>query len=492
MDRRRFLKLSAAAGVAAAAGAACSGDDRGVVSPPSSTAGSGPTSTTSTTRATTTTTTRLRPAAVDRTFDLNALSPDVDLPGPMQGAHRWLNDPERAQKEIPEYPYELEYERLFWTDFERERGVYDFSKIDAIRERVRSTQRVYGLALMPLLQGFDCTPGYVMDEAGIFQDSRGTVWLDWDHPTYVESWERMISALGDYVDGDPRCEFMDIGAWGHFGEAHNFPVQDQYAAAGFGEASEATRVRLHQAHIDAFPTTQLLAQSADVYSADNIVAQVPQLGFRRNSLLNEIFVREFDLASRPQGVQDRWQTRPFVVECLGFEPQDFDSAEDQLRWYHVSSIADSSHHRLWGSEMSAGEQDAWRRASRTVGYRLRAERLVVPDWVTAGGAFRAVAEWRNDGLCPLYHPWQVSLRLSAAGRAAIDLPSGLDVRAIPPGAPDPWVITDEVRVPADVPPGTYDLSIVVTDPLDARVPLRLANEGRREDGAYPVGSIEVA
>jgi hypothetical protein len=458
---------------------------------PASTADTGSTASASSTTARPTTTTRARPAAVERTYDLTVLGPDADLPGPMQGAHRWLNDTNRSAKEIPDYPYQLEYERLFWTNFERERGVYDFSKIDEIRSRVRSNQRVYGLAMMPVLQGYDCTPTYVTEEAGIFQDSRGTVWLDWDHPTYVESWERMIRALGDYVDGDPLLEFMDIGAWGHFGEAHNFPVQNQYAAAGYGEASEATRVRLHQAHIDAFPRTQLLAQSADLYSADSIVAQVPELGFRRNSLLNGIFVSEFDLASRPQAVQDRWQTRPFVVECIGFEPQSFAVAEEQLRRYHVSSVADASHHRLWASAMTPEEQDAWRRASRVVGYRLRTQRVVLPDWVSAGGSFRAVAEWRNDGISPLYHPWTVALRLSQAGRTPIELRSGLDVRMIPPGSVDPWVITDELRLPSDVPAGTYEVSIVVTDPLGARQPLRLAIEGRREDGSYPVGSIDV-
>jgi len=52
--------------------------------------------------------------------------------------------------------------------------------------------------------------------------------------------------------------------------------------------------------------------------------------------------------------------------------------------------------------------------------------------------------------------------------------------------------TDELALPADLPSGQYDLDVTIVDPSGKRPILRLAIEGRREDGWYAVSKLRVS
>ena len=93
----------------------------------------------------------------------------------------------------------------------------------------------------------------------------------------------------------------------------------------------------------------------------------------------------------------------------------------------------------------------------------------------------------NAGVAPPYRPWELALELrSAASAAVIRLPA--DVRSWLPGDA---VWEGGVYLPADLAPGEYRLRLALLDPRTLEPAIRLAIEGREDDGWYGLGSLTV-
>jgi hypothetical protein len=100
------------------------------------------------------------------------------------------------------------------------------------------------------------------------------------------------------------------------------------------------------------------------------------------------------------------------------------------------------------------------------------------------------SRWANLGVTPAYERWTVQFQLRHGATTIWQTASSLNLETFLPTADqsvsDPW------QIPASIPPGTYDLLVVVTDPSGYRRPLPLAIDGQLADGSYRVGSVQVA
>jgi len=95
--------------------------------------------------------------------------------------------------------------------------------------------------------------------------------------------------------------------------------------------------------------------------------------------------------------------------------------------------------------------------------------------------------WLNAGAAPVYRDYTLALELHSAARSGV-IRTSADVRRWLPGDA---VFDDPLYVPDDLPPGAYHLRVALLDPRTQTPAIRLAIEGRQEDGWYDVGEITV-
>ena len=75
---------------------------------------------------------------------------------------------------------------------------------------------------------------------------------------------------------------------------------------------------------------------------------------------------------------------------------------------------------------------------------------------------------------------------SDSGQAMIHVPA--DVTTWLPGDS---VVDDSLYVPRELPAGSYHVRIALLDPRTGQPAIRLAIEGRQDDGWYDLGTIDV-
>jgi hypothetical protein len=93
----------------------------------------------------------------------------------------------------------------------------------------------------------------------------------------------------------------------------------------------------------------------------------------------------------------------------------------------------------------------------------------------------------NKGVAPCYRKFPLAFRLKSATRTEV-LPAEADITTWLPGDN---LFDGSVTVPARLAAGDYELELGLLDPL-AKVPkVRLAIEGRTEEGWYRLGPIKV-
>lgn len=156
------------------------------------------------------------------------------------------------------------YSRFMWSDIEKEKGVYDWSAVDAMIEAADSHGMTFGFGIVPAdslqnkPEGF--VPQYVYDEgceyviaetenSGVKSTQRTPVWSD---ETYLEASFRLAAAIAERYDGDDRVEFIDIRTLGNWGEWHT------WALTGSEFPSESVQKRVLDAWAALFDETQLV------------------------------------------------------------------------------------------------------------------------------------------------------------------------------------------------------------------------------------------
>jgi hypothetical protein len=187
------------------------------------------------------------------------------------------------------------------------------------------------------------------------------------------------------------------------------------------------------------------------------------------------------------GMQDAWKKAPVTLEVCWVMQHwkdkgwDVDYIIDQSLKWHISSF----------NGKSSAVPEAWwpsvNRWLKKMGYRFVLRKFTYPSTVRPQGKLAFTTWWENKGVAPCYREFPLALRLKNSGRSAV-MATGADIRSWLPGD---IVYDDGVFVPADLPPGEYDLSVALLDPVSREPKVRLAIAGMQADGWYPLGKIEV-
>jgi hypothetical protein len=199
----------------------------------------------------------------------------------------------------------------------------------------------------------------------------------------------------------------------------------------------------------------------------------------------------FDETDRAYGADDSRFTAMGGETCGRFPPRsDCATALAEMEHFHWSFInADYDRTVLDGWQVEGCSPTI---ACR-LGYRFVLRGHEIPTQARRGDVVTIALSLTNDGFARAFNARPVMVVLSGAS-TRIALPTGIDARAWGPGADVSPCLT--VRVPADLPGGTYRVGVSLPDPdpglgLDPRYAIRLAG-GVTWDARGGVNELDAA
>jgi len=124
---------------------------------------------------------------------------------------------------------------------------------------------------------------------------------------------------------------------------------------------------------------------------------------------------------------------------------------------------------------------------KKMGYRFVLRRFTYPESVRQNWRLPFTTWWENKGVAPCYKDFTMAVRLKSGSREALYI-SDANLKEWLPGD---IVYDDDFFVPFDFPLGTCDVQVAIVDRLNHEPRVKLAIEGRLEDGWYHLGKVNI-
>lgn len=402
------------------------------------------------------------------------------------------------------------YFRFYWSEIEPEEGKIDFPKLDGLLARARKAGQQ--LAFRVMCAGTSDEEMYVpgwLKEKGCpgfeyrYQGRGRTHWVpDMDHALFRDAHFRLIEELGKRYDGHPDVDLLDIGTVGLWGEWH-------MSGTGVEVPSLETRREIIAAWCEAFPRTPRVMLIGDAEG----MKEAARLGCGwRADCLGDMggFSKTWN---HMENLYRQQVERTGTGESWKKAPVAFESCWDMRKWtaegWDVRAIFDYAldlHASLINNKSAPipeGTRAEVERCLRKLGYRLVLRRLEHPRKWEAGKELVVKMVWENVGVASPYRDHRIAFRLrpvEPAEGTPIPFATATSVRGWLPGRRE---ATESLARPERLAAGAYELDIAVTQPPVARdireqkpgappaPALRLAIAGRRDDGWYALGRVEV-
>ncbi len=384
------------------------------------------------------------------------------------------------------------YFRILWSVIEPERGVYRFDYIDKLLELAHEHGQTMLLRIAPYKgRPIDDVPGWYRQLVGPEREFKHIKWpVDPENPLYAECFGNMIRALGERYDGHPDLEGVDVSIVGWAGEG-----------GGTSLLSTETMHKLMDAYIESFRKTQLIALLTGKESVDYLKSKA-NVGWRQDCLGDLGFWADeqngwthmydyYPLAIVEYGMSDAWKTAPVTFEVCGtcgswknhegYGKKEVQYIIDQSLKWHISSFNAKSSPvpEEWDSLV-----DEW---LKKMGYRFVLRRLAYPDTVQINGKLPFKTWWENKGVAPIYRYYTLAMRLRLGDKEYI-FPTCANISSWLPGDN---IFNDDVFIPMDALPGTYEVQMAILDPSNRKPAVKLAIEGIQDDGWYSLGKVVV-
>jgi hypothetical protein len=385
----------------------------------------------------------------------------------------------------PDHPMtSIAYFRVYWKFIEPTDKGYRWDLIDRALDTAHERKQTLMLRIAPYGTGAERdVPNWYRELVG---PETGLPVKKWqtnpEDPRYVEHFGGMIRALGARYDGHPDLESVDLAIVGAWGEG-----------AGSALLSQSTRRRLVDAYLESFDKTPLLMLLTDEKTNKYGISQ-KSVGWRVDCLgdmggFNPNWNHMEDYY--PQGIinfgmRDAWKEAPVSFEVCWVmgkwrnEGWDVDQIIDESLKWHISSFNAKS------SAVPKEWEPNVERWLKKMGYRLVLRKFTYPKTVEPNGPVPFTSWWENKGVAPCYKPFRLALRIRDPRNQKILL-TDADITSWLPGDN---LYDGRAYAPGELAPGEYGLDLaIVNDMYEPKV--RLAIEGRLEDGWYSLGRIQV-
>ena len=148
----------------------------------------------------------------------------------------YFESPEDGVKNNPTWDItSVVYTRFQWKNIEPDDGVYDWSPIDEMISLCEENGKTFAFGVIPSDSGSNDENGlvpqfvydkgckYVMAKTSSFYSGSSVQRTPvWDDPVYLEEFYKFSEALAEKYDGNSSVEFIDIRAFGNWGEWHTY------------------------------------------------------------------------------------------------------------------------------------------------------------------------------------------------------------------------------------------------------------------------------
>ena len=347
------------------------------------------------------------------------------------------------------------------------------------------------------------------------------VYLDWDRESGNEYWPndlesgdysspefkqrlcRLIEALGQCWDSDPRVAWVQMGIIGFWGEHHN-PHPDLEMQKLLGTAFEK-----------AFQNKQVLVRHPNEFEDFEFGVYWDSWAHQEQTF-RQMHGAGIDRLNVTKG---RWMTHPIEGEAAynwgsykvqpGDDPNDTLSDQehraffiDTIRNLHCSALGWIANYDQDKPEVQAGAEEV----QKAFGYRFVLEEFSFSPVVRNLGDMRIKLRVRNTGSAPFYQDWPLRLNLlDPLSRRLVwsQEIENVDIRTWLPG--DGWdesvgryrvpakiyFVDTTVSLPGDfnLPAGEYVLALSIPDPDLEELGLRLAIQNYFEGDFHPLGIV---
>ncbi|MEI8087655.1 MAG: DUF4832 domain-containing protein, partial [Paludibacter sp.] len=428
---------------------------------------------------------------------------DNEITNPDRGFYRWNGN------EMAPFSSIDRYARYNWTVFETSEGVYNFSSLYNEAAAAYSDpdgRGTFGLAFRCVVEGTDhAYPAYLDAKMTSWYSNNKKCWVpDWNNAYFLARHDSLVANLGRAFNKDPRIGYVEIRTFGNWGEWHLSGFEAPPSTVGW--ISTTTIQHIIDVFVKAFPDKQLIMMSDNEggieYALKKTGLKYP-IGWRRDSWCNS-GMRTPSTSSRYASfwpmMQERWKTAPVIVEGYGNTGMTYSLGLQQVIDFHISGIGNGNFgSNLSWSTMTTDAQNAMVNSAKTAGYRYVLRDVITPTVFVPGQLVRFVANWSNVGVAPAYRNWQVKFRLvhPTTGTLIWESPSKVNLRTLLPtynfttAFDTPFAVDETFTFPQNITLGTYSLEVLITDVDNYYPPLKLANQNRKSNGAYPIGNVVV-
>jgi hypothetical protein len=339
--------------------------------------------------------------------------------------------------------------------------------------------------------------------------------FDYSSQQFQERVLRLIKRLGECWDNDPRVAFIEMGIFGKWGEQESpAPTTDLEKLVGdvFAEAFKNKKVSIRE-NWNQFKDHQYgeywdsWAHYDQMWPHGN---SIKQMNDRGRYLVNYVGGE----AAYNWGNSDI-QPGPSPTESVAVE-RHRNFVTNSIRWLHCTQLR-------WIEDYDKNNEEAIKGAEeiqKVFGYRfeLNEVRFSLSD------SLRIAFDVTNTGSAPFYYDWPVEVALldiTTHKPVWSSILENADIRKWLPG--DGWPDPDWITVPgsseykpdpdwnatgkcewekppqkntvdgkfkADIPDGTYILSLAILDPAGNSPGLRFATANYLKGGRHPIGMID--
>jgi hypothetical protein len=422
-------------------------------------------------------------------------------------------------KNLPSWiPSTVHYARWGWRELEPQPGEIDDAFLDGVLQETREAGQTLAFRVM------SCStsprqpyhPKWLTDIGGKVVTTRYGSGPELevpvlDDPQTLAAHLDFISRLGNRYDGHPDIEHIDLGTVGWWGEWH----MSQSTNAPMPTIE--TQKKIVDAYLAAFKKTPLvmLIGGGEMlkYAVENGAGWRADClgdmgGFSRTWCHMRMAYPKM-LPAADAG--DAWKTAPVAWETCWDMRKWVDEGWSLRFIFNYALALHGSFLNNKSASLPEGENIRLEveRFLRRLGYRLVLKELSHPPTAQPGNEIQLAMKWQNMGSAPCYKPYRVAYRLSHdqgserifVGSATVNkwLPGSIELFTeeffqeptdLPPG--EVHDVVDTIRLPDDLLPGSYALSLAVVDQADTKPVVQLGIKGRSEDGWYPLSRLTIS
>jgi hypothetical protein len=439
------------------------------------------------------------------------------LNNPFIGWVPWARDTKFGIEREYEQPHSLVYVGMTWREIEPEKGVYDWDGLEEKYQFDFWAQRGKKFNLRIVLDNptDDPThmdiPDWLYDEL----DAEGDpgIWYETDeigdgfspnynHPLLIEYHEKLIEEFAARYDNDPIIAYIQLGSLGHWGEWHNWP-EDKTGPFPKLDVSE----QYVQHYLDNFGNKLIGMRKPFPIASEN------NLG-----LFNDMFGEKGSTDQWLEWTRTGWNEiylyinegqDPVEVQEASAMPDFWKYSFSGGEFYNGNASLSLTDDRIMGSirqvreshtswlgpcspaiyDMGCDIQSNIDTLHKIMGYRYVIEAVSCANRIIPGSNLDITMIWNNKGVAPMYYDWPIELSLVDNQGAVVykkEL-TGTDIRNILPGR---TTIQSSISIPSDL-NGNYKLCVAIIDPDSQQPGIDLAIEGKRPDGRYELGVINI-